>query len=126
MLLRSAIGNARSRAGFRNATRIRPDCSSSAIGKKLSLSTGQLATCLPAKRSMTAIMRAFGEIHEDAADRTRQLKAFGVRGQGKVENLSVRHRIDLGQTAATITHENSVRRRINTNIIRIFSQIDTA
>src|SRR3954454_606216 len=66
------------------------------------------------------------EIHEDAADRTRQLKAFGVRGQGKVENLPVRRRIDLGQTAAPITHENPVRRRIHANIIRIFSQIDTA
>jgi hypothetical protein len=49
-----------------------------------------------------------------------------VRGQGKVENLPVRRRIDLGQTAAPITHENSVRRRIYANIIRIFSQIDTA
>src|SRR5215813_15619700 len=58
--LPSRTENTLSCGGFRNPTKTRPELSSRAIGKLLPLSIGQLAVCLLAKRSTTAISRAFG------------------------------------------------------------------
>src|SRR5215813_13468080 len=58
--LPSRTENTLSCGGFRNATKTRPELSSRAIGKLLPLPIGQLAVCLLAKRSTTAISRACG------------------------------------------------------------------
>src|SRR5262249_40823104 len=65
-----------------------------------------------------------GDIHEDAAVRTRELKALRMGMQRDVGELSVRRRVDDGERAITVADEYVAGLGIDANIIGIIAEIE--